>query len=90
MEQVYGVWGDENGDDGKSVVGEASIALATKCFGKSVNGNSAHDETDVLYIAFPGSIADTVHKHADWATQDFDKFEESISDLGNKLIQKLA
>jgi hypothetical protein len=34
-------------------VGEASIALATACYGISVNGNSGHDENDVLYIAFP-------------------------------------
>jgi hypothetical protein len=32
--QVYGIWGDTNGDDGdEAMVGEASISLATACFG---------------------------------------------------------
>lgn len=72
------------------MVGEASIALATACYGTSVNGNNGHDETDVLYIAFPGSIADTVHKKANWAAQNYNDFEASILDTGNTLIKKLS
>lgn len=87
---MYGVWGDENGDDGKPLVGEASISLATKCYGKKINGDNGHDGTDVLYIAFPGGIADTVHKHADWAAQNFDDFEASIAPTGNNLIKSLS
>lgn len=40
-------WGDRI-----PLVGEASLSLATACFGDKVNGNSGHDETDVLYVAF--------------------------------------
>ena len=88
---MYGVWGDTNGDDGPhAMVGEASISLATACFGQGVNGNSGHDQDDVLYIAFPGSIADTVYKHANWAAKSFGDFEASIKTTGDKLVGKLS
>ncbi|RPB15530.1 fungal chitosanase [Morchella conica CCBAS932] len=45
----YGVWGDSNADD---LVGEASLSLATACYGNRMNGNYGHAETDVLYLAF--------------------------------------
>ena len=48
------------------MVGEASIAMATACFGTSMNGNNGHDETDVLYIAFPGADAVPGSSGADW------------------------
>lgn len=72
------------------MVGEASISLATACFGTSVNGNSGHDENDVLFIAFPGSDAVPGADGADWAAQNYDDFEASITDLGNTLIQRLG
>jgi hypothetical protein len=86
---VYGVWGDTNGDDGPPVVGEASISLATECFGTGITGDNGHDKTDVLYIAFPGSVAETVNKDAKWGAKGFDAFEKSIEKLGNTLIKKL-
>ncbi|CZT20497.1 related to chitosanase precursor [Ramularia collo-cygni] len=86
---VYGVWADTNGDDGPPLVGEASISLATACYGKGINGGAGHDENDVLYIAFPGSVADTVHKHAKWNAKSFDDFETSIESTGDKLIQRI-
>ena len=78
---------DENGDDGKPLVGEASISLATACYGDSINGNNGHTPNDVLYIAFPGSVADTVEKLANWSAESFDEFEPSILGLGNELIE---
>ncbi|KPM38292.1 hypothetical protein AK830_g8260 [Neonectria ditissima] len=88
---IYGVWGDENGDDGaQAMVGEASISLATACFGSGVNGNSGHDQNDVLYIAFPGSDAVPGAKGADWSAKTYAKFEASITTLGDKLIQRLG
>lgn len=89
--QIYGVWGDENGTDGsKSMVGEASISLATACYGKSINGNSGHDETDVLYIAFPGSEAVPGANGAAWGASSYDAFEKSIQAKGDQLIQRLG
>lgn len=89
--QIYGVWGDENGTDGsKSMVGEASISLATACYGKSINGNSGHDETDVLYIAFPGSEAVPGANGAAWGASSYDAFEKSIQAKGDQLIQRLS
>lgn len=88
--QFYGVWGDENGDDGPPLVGEASISLATACFGTGITGNSGHDAADVLYIAFPGSVANTVHKHAHWSAKSFQDFEDSISSTGDSLVSKLS
>jgi len=86
----YGVWGDTNGNDGQPVVGEASISLATACFGKQrINGNAAHDDNDVLFIAFPGEDAVPGPNGAKWDAKSFNEFEQSITDLGNKLIAKL-
>ncbi|KAK5996830.1 Endo-chitosanase [Cladobotryum mycophilum] len=87
---VYGVWGDTNGDDGPSLVGEASISLATLCYGKSMNGNNGHAENDVLFIAFPGKDAVPGAKGAKWNAQNANEFEASISGLGDKLIQRLG
>lgn len=60
--QFYGVWGDTNG--AKSV-GESSLALATACFGDGMTGDNGHEETDVLYLAFPGSKA-KIGSKANW------------------------
>lgn len=70
-------------------MGEASISLATACYGTGINGNAGHDENDVLYIAFPGSVEDTVQQDAAWNAKSFDDFESSISSLGDKLVQGL-
>ncbi|KAL8718819.1 MAG: hypothetical protein Q9225_004103 [Loekoesia sp. 1 TL-2023] len=86
---IYGVWGDTNGDDGPPLVGEASLSLATACFGTGVNGNNGHDETDVLYIAFPGDDA-VPGSSADWTAQNFQQFEDSITALGNRLVQRIS
>ncbi|KAL6907257.1 fungal chitosanase of glycosyl hydrolase group 75 domain-containing protein [Trichoderma evansii] len=88
---VYGVWGDTNGDDGDfPVVGEASIALATACFGDSVNGDSGHDADDVLYIAFTGPSAVPGAGGAQWNAQDYNDFENSISALGDSLVARIG
>ncbi|KAI1820809.1 chitosanase [Xylaria intraflava] len=84
---VYGIWGDENGDDGdKSLIGESSLALATACFGDSMNGNNGHDKTDVLYIAFKGKNAVPGADGAAWDATSYDDFEASIEDLGDSLV----
>lgn len=83
------MWGDTNGDDGPPLVGEASLSLATACFGKSMNGNNGHDETDVLYIAFPGDDA-VPGSSANWTATNFQQFEDSITALGNRLIQRIT
>ncbi|KAK4240514.1 glycoside hydrolase [Achaetomium macrosporum] len=73
---IYGIWSDENGDDGdKPMIGEASISMATACFGTSVNGNSGHDDTDVLYLAFPGAEAVPGADGADWGATSWQAFE---------------
>ncbi|KAF2151466.1 glycoside hydrolase family 75 protein [Myriangium duriaei CBS 260.36] len=87
---VYGVWGDTNGDDGPPVVGEASLALGTLCYGDSVNGNAGHDETDVLYIAFVGDDAVPGRNGAAWTAKSADEFEASIKTLGDSLVARLV
>lgn len=42
-----------------SLVGEASISLATACFGNYISGDNGHSETDVLYLAFRSHKAKT-------------------------------
>lgn len=88
---VYGVWGDTNGDDGEHpMVGEASIAVATVCFGREVTGNSGHDDDDVLYIAFVGEDAVPGAKGANWSATDFAGFEKSIEGRGKMLIERIS
>ncbi|KAK0611444.1 glycoside hydrolase family 75 protein [Immersiella caudata] len=87
---IYGVWGDINGDDGAyPVVGEASISLATACYGDGVTGENGHIDEDVLYIAFAGSNAVPGADGANWAVKSYGDFERSIKDLGDTLISKL-
>ncbi|KAI5462768.1 family 75 glycoside hydrolase [Mariannaea sp. PMI_226] len=87
---VIGVWGDENGSDNDHpVVGEASISLATACFGKSMTGNNGHGEHDVLYIAFTGKDA-VPGASANWDAKNYDEFEQSISALADKLIARIG
>lgn len=72
------------------MVGEASIALATACFGDSVNGDSGHDQDDVLFIAFTGSGAVPGAGGAQWNAQDYNDFENSISTLGDSLVARIG
>lgn len=72
------------------MVGEASISLATACYGTDMNGNNGHAENDVLFIAFPGSDAVPGADGATWNASDYETFEESISSLGDKLIERLG
>jgi hypothetical protein len=72
------------------MVGEASISLATLCFGTSMNGNNGYSNTDVLYIAFPGSEAVPGANGAAWAADNVSKFESSLQTLGNKLIARIG
>ena len=88
---VYGVWGDTNGDDGPHpMIGEASISVATACYGNKVNGNEGHDDDDVLYIAFVGEDAVPGAKGAAWNATDFAAFEKSIEERGNKLVERIS
>jgi len=88
---VFGIWGDTNGDDGDHpVVGEASISLATACYGHGIHGNSGHDQDDVLYIAFTGARAVPGAGGADWAARNYANFQRSIEGLGNSLIAKIG
>ncbi|KAJ0164901.1 Endo-chitosanase [Colletotrichum tanaceti] len=88
---VYGVWGDTNGDDGpEAMVGEASISLATACYGNGVNGNSGHDDNDVLYIAFTGDDAVPGADGAAWDATSPDAFADSIAALGNRLVARVG
>ncbi|OAQ69232.1 glycoside hydrolase family 75 [Pochonia chlamydosporia 170] len=87
---IYGVWGDTNGDDGPPMVGEASLALGQACYGKEVNGNSAHDANDVLYIAFSGKDAVPGADGANWDAKSYAEFEASIQAQGDRLIQRIG
>lgn len=93
--QFYGIWGDVNGDDSpRPSVGEASISLATACYGKGINAGdgdgSSHNAADVLYIAFTGTDAVPGAKGAKWTAGNFNDFHASLVGLGNKLIQRIG
>ncbi|KAM0277353.1 hypothetical protein ACHAQH_005869 [Verticillium albo-atrum] len=87
----YGIWGDTNGDDGdEAMVGEASISLATLCFGRNVTGNSGHDDNDVLFVAFTGKDAVPGKDGADWAANNATIFQNSITELGDRLVERIG
>jgi len=87
--QFYGVFGDINGSDGEHpVVGEASIGIATACFGKSITSDNGHDEDDVLYIAFTGD-GTKPEGTANWDADTFEEFEQSLAGLGDQLVSKI-
>ncbi|PLB51527.1 putative fungal chitosanase [Aspergillus steynii IBT 23096] len=82
----YGIWGDTNGADS---TGEASISLAQLCYpDDGLTGDNGHGEDDVLYIGFTGKNA-VPGDEADWTTDDTEAFEESIKELGDKLVAGL-
>lgn len=89
---LYGIWGDENGDDDKvALVGEASISLATACFGKAnIDGGHGYDGFDVLYIAFLGDEAVPGANGAAWNATSYTEFAASIQGLGDRLVQRLG
>jgi hypothetical protein len=72
------------------MVGEASISLATACFGTSMDGNHGHTVDDVLYIAFPGANAVPGANGANWGATSWQSFESSIEALGNSLISRIG
>lgn len=72
------------------MVGEASISLATACYGTSMTGDNGHDPDDVLYIAFPGSDAVPGANGANWGASSYSSFESSITGLGDRLIQRIG
>ncbi|KAJ2969536.1 hypothetical protein NQ176_g8611 [Zarea fungicola] len=86
---IYGVWADTNGDDGPPLVGEVSLSLGQQCYGRSVNGGTAHDDNDVLYIAFKGSNAVPGADGAAWDASSFEEFEASLQSLGDSLVANL-
>ncbi|RCI08858.1 hypothetical protein L249_5000 [Ophiocordyceps polyrhachis-furcata BCC 54312] len=85
---IYGIWGDINGDDGQQpMIGEASISLATACFGPSMTGNNGHEENDILYLAFPGAEA-VVGPDAAWNASSYRDFARSIEPIGDALVKR--
>ncbi|KAI8959474.1 glycoside hydrolase family 75 protein [Daldinia sp. FL1419] len=87
---IYGIWGDTNGDDGVSPrVGEASISVATLCFGHDLDGVGGFDKEDILYIGFTGNDA-VPGNRADWHAADENEFQSSISKLGDELILRIG
>ncbi|BDD64134.1 hypothetical protein MPDQ_000553 [Monascus purpureus] len=82
----YGIWGDTNG--GKST-GEASIALAKLCYpDQYIDGNTAPDVEDVMYIGFTTDEAYPSWS-ANWKASTPQEFEDSIKALGDKLVAGL-
>lgn len=91
-QMFYGIFGDTNGDDAlRAVVGEASISMATLCFGKGINGNNGHDEDDVLILAFIGKEAVPGKDGALWDAKSAEEFVayEAFDNLGDKLVARI-
>ncbi|KNG89433.1 chitosanase [Aspergillus nomiae NRRL 13137] len=82
----YGIWGDTNGG---TSTGEASLSMAELCFSdENPDGDSGHDENDVLYIGFTGKDA-VPGKSANWKAKTTQEFEDSIKSIGDKLVAGL-
>ena len=71
MFQLYGIWGDSNGEDS---TGEAPISLAQMCFpDDNINGDNGHGQEVVLYLGFTGKDA-VPGSSADWKAKDRNAF----------------
>jgi hypothetical protein len=82
---------NNNGVDGPPLVGEASIGLATLCFGaENVDGNHGHDPDDVLYIAFASNNAVPGANGPAWSATDAQTFQDSLSALGDQLVSNIS
>ena len=55
-----------------------------------MNDNNGHPQDDVLYIAFPGSVSETVIHHANYAATIYDDFVGSVQHVADQLISKLS
>lgn len=71
------------------MVGEASLSLATACFGTGMTGNTGHDADDVLYIAFSGDDAVPGKNGAKWNANSQTEFQNSIKAIGDRLIARI-
>jgi hypothetical protein len=72
------------------MVGEASYALATACYGnKTIGGDSGHDNNDVLYLVFPGLDAVPGPDGVAWNASNYTLFEQSIEPLGDKIVLRV-
>lgn len=59
------------------------------CFpDEDLNGDSGHDDKDVLYIGFPGKAAVPSSK-TKWSAGNAKAFEDSIKAVGDKLVAGL-
>lgn len=82
----YGIWGDTNGH---TAVGESSLSMAELCFPEEdPSGDSGHTPNDVMYIGFTGKEA-VPGKSAKWKADSTEEFEDSIKELGDKLVAGL-
>lgn len=87
--QIYGIWGDTNGDDGVNPrIGEASISIGTLCFGAEFDLNSEVGQ-GILYIGFTGDDA-VPGEDANWGADNENEFQSSIESLGDKLIERIG
>ncbi|KAL8383859.1 hypothetical protein RB599_006276 [Gaeumannomyces hyphopodioides] len=89
----YGLWGDENGPDGKhAMIGEAGIGLARACFGgvTTIDGGHGWSNTDVLYLAFTGADAvPDAGQQPRWDATTFADFERSLAPVGDALVGRI-
>jgi len=55
-----------------------------------VNGNSGHDESDVLYLASTSQDAVLGANGAAWNATTYDEFEKNITALADKLVTRIG
>ncbi|KAJ2983003.1 hypothetical protein NQ176_g1009 [Zarea fungicola] len=87
---VYGFWGDADTDVGPGLVGEAADSIGRYCYGNAVDYYHAHDDNDVLYIAFTGHDAVLGPDDAKWDAESFDEFQRSIQAQGDRFISRIG
>lgn len=62
--------------------------MADICFpNDNLSGDNGHDDNDVLYIGF--TTQDAFPQGADWNADSTQEFQDSIKDLGDKLVATL-
>ena len=60
------------------------------CFPKDgITGNNGHGQEDVLYIGFTNGNTAVPGTKANWKAKGTKSFEDSIKDIGDKLVASL-
>lgn len=69
---------------------DPSLQAHSQQFSKRLNDKNGYEKSNMLCIAVPGPVANTVVKSAYWPAKSYGEFGKSIVATGIRLIKKLS